>query len=129
MMGSIYIHASDYNVTGILVPDSSGSYFYAGSFGGVSYARRADGAWFLWWDGVQSWNITSILGGACEFIWERESPDIEGLYIGAFPATGDATVRIGLSSNGILRGGRESVYRLPPNRIYHTNINSGIFGG
>lgn len=39
----------DYNVTGVLTPDSTCNYFLAGTYGGKNYYQRTDSNYFIWY--------------------------------------------------------------------------------
>ena len=84
-----------YSVSGILDPDSTGTYLPIGLFAGKPSYEREDGAWHLWWAiPVGQWIISMDLGMAEGFLWYREDPDIEGLYLPGGTATGEATVSV-----------------------------------
>jgi len=81
-----------HRVTGDLTPDSKGDYLpHIVYFGKMSY-RRTDGAYFIWWDAIDSWTISTILGTTTPVHWLRVDPNIEGEYQPGDEATGVATV-------------------------------------
>lgn len=82
----------DYDVTGDLVPDATGFYDIAGVHNGQNYLRRHDGAYFVWWDGLNLWHITTGLGPPVPPGWSRFDPAIEGDYNPAGGYVGIATV-------------------------------------
>jgi len=84
--------AHTHTVAGVLVPDSTGTYETAGWLNGKGYARRADGAYFIWWDGVDRWNISEVLDVIGTLGWERIDAEINGAYSPYGTATGTATV-------------------------------------
>jgi len=79
-------------VTGTLNPDVTGEYSPIGTYNGKPSYELAGNGWFLWWNGVATWFISSALGFSGEDWWERVDPNIEGLYTNEGTATGDATV-------------------------------------
>lgn len=85
----------DYNVTGTLVPDATGDYYLGGVLNGKNYYRRLDNAWFIWWDGLNTWAITKVLGATPLDYWTRTDPLIVGAYTNNPEATGTATVAAG----------------------------------
>ena len=78
-----------------MTPDATCNYVYAGEFNGRAYLRRLDGAYSIWWGGVNLWYISAVLGELDNVWWERESPNIEGDYVNHGSATGIATVTAG----------------------------------
>jgi len=79
-------------VIGVLKPDATGVFAFTGIHNGKTYFRRPDEAWFLWWDGVDTWNISSALGVQGDDYWTRTDPDVEGEYVTQGTAEGLATV-------------------------------------
>ncbi len=77
---------------GPLSPDATCNYVQTGEYNGKDYARRLDGAYFIWWNGIDGWVISAELGNPAPHGWHRFYPDIEGLYVAVPPASGDATV-------------------------------------
>jgi len=57
----------------------------------MSYVR-GDSAYYIWWDGVDSWYISLVLGVLGLLRWKRTDPNIEGDYVPGGTATGTATV-------------------------------------
>ena len=89
------VAVADYNVTGELTPDATCNYFLAGTYNGKPYYRRADGAWFIWWDsGPSYWIISTSVDVYDPAYWFR-SLTILGNYSAAGTATGIATVSAG----------------------------------
>lgn len=79
-------------MTGTLVPDVTGTYNPIGSYNDKpSYEIVATG-WFIWWDGIDSWKISTVRGTEGADFWTRNDPAIEGVYTPGGTATGDATV-------------------------------------
>jgi hypothetical protein len=84
-----------YHVTGTLSPDAAGNYMaesgYKEKFTYVSPER----AFFLWWDGIDSWIISDSIGWKEGPYWLRTDPAIIGVYAPQGGATGIATVVVG----------------------------------
>jgi len=79
-------------VTGTLSPDVTGQYDPVGPYNDKpSYEIVATG-WFIWWDGINSWKISTVRGTEGANFWTRANPAIEGVYTPGGTATGDATV-------------------------------------
>jgi len=81
-----------YEVTGVLTPDIKGTYADAGEYNGKRSYKLAGQEWYIWWDGIIAWLITTERGVASPARWLREAPDIEGVYIPLQDAIGEATV-------------------------------------
>lgn len=70
----------------------TGTYNPIGAYNGKdSYEIVATG-WFIWWDGINSWKVSTVRGTEGTDYWTRMSPDIEGPYTPGGTATGTATV-------------------------------------
>ncbi len=83
-----------YEVTGTLDPDTTGTYNPVLSYNDKRCYEITTTQWFLWWDGIDTWNISTIPGIQGTDFWTRTDPDIEGLYTPGGTATGDATVSL-----------------------------------
>lgn len=83
------------NVSGGIDPDATCTYFKAGTYTGQNYYRRADGAWFIWWNGIY-WTISAELGVETAAFW-RGVPFalVTGNYTPFGTASGTATVATG----------------------------------
>lgn len=70
----------------------NGTYEIVGEYNGKQSYQRVPDNWFIWWDNIDSWYISTERGvpGAQHF--KRNFPDIEGDYPAAPGATGTATV-------------------------------------
>lgn len=87
---------ADYNVTGTLTPDATCNYFLAGTYNGKPYYRRADGAYFIWWNVLNdTWFISSILGEYNPPYWFHDTELIVGIYEPGDETFGIATVSLG----------------------------------
>jgi len=84
-----------YSVTGTLSPDAVCNYPLGGAFNGKAYYKRSDGAYFIWWDGTDTWYISVVLGTPGAGHWLRNDPAIIGVFTAVAPNTGDATVGAG----------------------------------
>lgn len=80
------------SITGTLVPNVTGVYPPVDWHNDKNYFRRTDEAWFIWWDGVDTWNISEVLGVQGDAYWIRTSPAIEGEYVPQGTAAGTPTV-------------------------------------
>ncbi len=87
--------ASRHAVTGTLTPDATCNYTTVGWHNGKGYARRADGAYYIWWDGIDTWTISAVLGVQGTDYWTRTDPNINGVYAIGGTAIGEATVAEG----------------------------------
>ncbi|GAI69285.1 unnamed protein product [marine sediment metagenome] len=75
-----------------MTPDCKGDYLPAGDYQGKPYYRRTDGAWLIWWEGIESWCLSDELGMAETEHWIGEHMDVEGDYDPTMGAVGVATV-------------------------------------
>lgn len=85
----------DYAVTGTLSPDATCNYYATQWYNGRAAFRRADGSYWIWWDGTDTWNISAVLGTQGADYWTRTDPDPAGTYTPGGTATGTATVAAG----------------------------------
>lgn len=81
-----------YEVTNGLTPDVTGTYEDAGEHEGKRSYELAGNGWFIWWDGVEAWYISTERGVPGANHWARIDPNIEGLYDEGGEAVGVATV-------------------------------------
>jgi hypothetical protein len=84
-----------YKVSGSLTPDTTGCFS-----SGVCYAGRPGYAnalktFFIWWDGIDSWFISSSLGETTGPYWKRTATTIIGAYDPYGGSIGTATVAAG----------------------------------
>jgi hypothetical protein len=84
------------HVTGAITPDAKCNYFWYGTFDGKDELRRADGAYFILWDGASSSWIISPTEDDFTNCWKRTNPNIEGTYNPIGTHLGIATVTFGL---------------------------------
>lgn len=80
-----------YEIAGTTAPDFDGSYFKTGEEGGDSAYTNRDGAGFLWWDGVDSWIVSAVLGTEGTDYFKRTDPSQIGEYTNQGSATGTVT--------------------------------------
>lgn len=71
------------------------NYLHAGTFNNRPYYRRADGVYYLWWDGGLSWIISAFLGPLGPPCFRRYDISIIGEYEPFYGASGIATVSEG----------------------------------
>ena len=81
-----------YEVTGELTPDSTGTYQDAGEYNGKRYYVRVPAGFSIWWDGVDSWIISTVLGDLGTGHWRQTDLNIVGTYDAVPDAAGEATV-------------------------------------
>ena len=81
-----------YTVSGTLSPDVTGTYNPVGTYNLKPSYEIVATDWFIWWDGIDSWIISTVRGTEGTNFWTRTDPAIEGVYSPTLPATGDATV-------------------------------------
>ncbi len=90
--GATQTDEKTFEVTGDLTPDVTGTYEDAGEYNGKRYYQRTPNGWFIWWDGVEFWDISQAPGSIMPISWFHNFPDIEGLYSPGAGASGNATV-------------------------------------
>lgn len=78
-----------------MTPDATCNYVQAGVHNGRDYARRLDGAWFIWWKPGFFWVVSIGLDVLGAGFWSRALEDIEGIYLPQGEAIGEATVTAG----------------------------------
>ncbi|MCK5616901.1 hypothetical protein KAR91_84345 [Candidatus Pacearchaeota archaeon] len=83
------------HVTGTLDPRANCTYHKGGTHNDRPYYLRDDAEWYIWWNGVDRWWISSELGITGIDKWSRIDPDIEGDYTNQPFAEGTATVTFG----------------------------------
>lgn len=77
------------------MPDSVGDYDTKGKYNSKDYAEETGSNFFIWWDGIDSWIISTVLGVTGVDYHKRTNPSIIGVYSPEGAATGDATVAEG----------------------------------
>jgi len=87
--------ALSYGCTGTLTPDATCNYDVTGYYNNKIYCTRRIAGYFIWWDGVDSWIISEVLGTVGALSWKRTDPNIIGVYGPEGTATGDATISLG----------------------------------
>lgn len=83
------------SVTGVMTPDVTCTYLKTGILNGKPYYRRLDGSYFIWWNGIALWYISTILGDDATWKFVRHQEDILGDYAAHPFSTGIATVSSG----------------------------------
>lgn len=87
--------ALTHNVAGTIVPDSVDDYDTVGWYNDKGYCKNAGSTFYIWWDGTDSWIISSTLGATGTDYHKRTDPSIIGIFSPEGSATGDATVAEG----------------------------------
>lgn len=82
-------------MSGTIDPDSIGDYHTDGRHNGKGYCKHLTSSFYIWWDGVDSWIISAVLGTTGVDYHKRTDPSILGVYSPEGSATGDATVAEG----------------------------------
>ena len=77
------------------VPDCMCNYILGGAFNGKAYYKRATGGFYIWWDGVDTWNISEILGTPGAEFWTLATESPVGIYTLGGTATGAPEVAPG----------------------------------
>lgn len=77
------------------MPDATDDYRVVGWYHGKEYAISDSGDYYIWWDSIDTWTISTVLGSKGTDWWERTDPIFYGVYSPAGTATGDATVVVG----------------------------------
>lgn len=90
--GAIQVTDPKYEVTGELTPDATGTYQDAGEYKSKRSYQRAPDGFFIWWDGIDTWTISAILGYPGVEYWTRTDPNIVGVYALGGVAIGIPTV-------------------------------------
>jgi len=88
----IKYYADAKSITGTPAPDVTGTYLHTGHHNNEHYYQRPDDAWFIWWDGVDTWNISEALDVQGNDYWTRTDSDIEGEYVPQGTAQGTPIV-------------------------------------
>ena len=83
------------HVTGTITPDSTGDYHVIQIYNGNVFYKRNDGAYYIWWDGVDSWIISTALGVTGAIYHKRSWAGAVGQYSPIGGATGWAFVEWG----------------------------------
>jgi len=82
-------------VSGTISPDSTGDFFTLGWHNGKGYCKHLTESFYIWWDGIDSWIISSAVGVTGTDYHKRTNPSIIGIYAIEGSATGEATVSQG----------------------------------
>jgi len=78
-----------------LLPDATGTFYYAGQYDGFDYFRRPDEEYEIWRDtALNKWVLSEFAGDVFAGNWERADPAIAGIYSPIAPFTGDALISI-----------------------------------
>ena len=86
----------DLIVSGEITPNSTGNYYYAGMYGGEQYYKRADSAYYIFWQSeIESYLIHHDLGSDVEPYHYSTTGELIGSYEPVGEATGTAIVSAG----------------------------------
>jgi len=83
-----------YEATGTLDPDITGTFEYHNEYNGKSSYKLSGQEWYIWWDNVDTWVISTAQGTADANYWERTSSIRHGDYSPTGGASGDASVPV-----------------------------------
>ncbi len=75
-------------------PDVTGTYNPIGAYNDKDSYEIAATGWFIWWDGIDSWKISTVRGTEGDDFWTRTDPNIVGTYTPGGTASGDADVAV-----------------------------------
>ncbi|MBA7668074.1 hypothetical protein ES703_76178 [subsurface metagenome] len=70
------------------VPDCQCNYIIGGAFNGKIFYKREVPGFYLWWDGVDTWNISEVLGTPGAEFWTLTQASPVGVYTLGGTATG-----------------------------------------
>lgn len=77
------------------VPDCQCNYVLGGAFNGKAFYKRSDSQFFIWWDGVDTWTISEVLGTPGADFWTLQTASPVGVYTLGGTATGAPEVAAG----------------------------------
>lgn len=77
------------------VPDCQCNYILGGAFNGKAFYKRSDLQYFIWWDGVDTWTISVVLGTPGTAYWTLQTASPVGIYTLGGTATGAPEVAAG----------------------------------
>jgi hypothetical protein len=84
-----------YNISGSTLPDFDCDIVLGGAFNGKAYFKNPTQPAFVWWDGIDSWIISTALGVTGTDYQKRTDPSPVGLFTLQGEATGAATIAAG----------------------------------
>jgi len=87
--------ASVYNVAGATSPAADGDYTYEGTLNGKPYFASDVPGFYIWWNGVDSWIISILLGTPAADHFKRTNTSVVGPYTNQGAATGTVIVGAG----------------------------------
>lgn len=70
------------------VPDCRCNYVLGGAFNGKVFYKRVTPGYYIWWDGVDTWNISAVLGTPGTDFWTLTQASPVGTYTLGGTATG-----------------------------------------
>ena len=77
-----------------MTPDVTGNYIRVPEYNSKPSYMLAAGGWYIWWDGVDTWNISTVQGTQGANYWTRVSAAIAGVYAVGGGSIGEATVAL-----------------------------------
>jgi len=80
--------ALSYTSTGVTVPTSTGVYLTNGLYNNKATAFCTAQSLYIWWDGIDSWIMSTAPGTLDAGYWKRTDPQIIGTYTHTGTATG-----------------------------------------
>jgi hypothetical protein len=88
-----HIASTSYTSSGVTSPVSAGVYTWAGEYAGQLYFRRADGAFFIWWDSpTEKWFMSTGPGIGSPGFWRSPTSSVVGTYSPTGTYTGNPIV-------------------------------------
>lgn len=76
-------------------PDCQCNYVLGGAFNGKAFYKRTIAGFYIWWDGIDTWYISEVLGTPGDGHWTLTAASPVGVYTPVAPATGDVEVAAG----------------------------------
>jgi len=77
------------------VPDCQCNFVLGGAFNGKAYYKRVIAGYYIWWDGVDTWTISAVLGTPGADFWTLATASPVGIYTAGGTATGSPEVAAG----------------------------------
>ena len=82
------------SVIGSPDPDVAGAFFVSGYYNSVQAYTNEGGSWHVWWDNVDTWNISQAKGTQGDVYWSLTAADVNGAYTAGGDAVADATITL-----------------------------------
>lgn len=87
--------ASKHNISGTIIPDSTGDYDVLGHYEDRPWSKHQTENFYIWWDGIDSWIISTVLGTTGDDYHKRTDINVNSIYSPEGIATGDAIIAEG----------------------------------